>query len=509
MYGVRSWGRRWMITDQSKNSNMTHLLLDGGKLSVPYDDEKAFLTKLASDISRGIKNYIVELRTPVYKFNADIDVFEETPKKYEDIKAWICEILSVLREFYQDWSESKCSKGAENEHHKYLLNDTIKVDKLTVIVCTTDVKLNTQKYGKTYSKVGIHLIFPWLKVDTDSALKLRAGFIQHFYKKYGPRPVGTNEWEDVFDHTVYTQNGLRMVGCSKIDRCNKCKPPFKFTPGKVNKCPINKCNGWGKIDVGRIYKITDVISGDGTDNKDALIELQNDELLATRTTSIRLLSEKEPHPQDIPGWYNLDDIIKLTNSNQLTLKTLIPTRTNISTLGVKQLNLDTNQSKARIKSEDNRRDMIEKWFRDDTYLDWYLIPDVYRDISIDDVILNIPCVGDRYYTIRTTARYCQNIEREHSSNGIYFILNRKGLYQKCFCRCNTIEGRVSGKKCAEYHSPRIQIPDKLLSMLFPYSDEIKASMNTFLLEGGRKYIGMTEKDKIMDRLRQFNKPKKH
>ena len=30
-------------------------------------------------------------------------------------------------------------------------------------------------------------------------------------------------WEDIIDETVYKQNGLRMLGSSKIEKCGFCK----------------------------------------------------------------------------------------------------------------------------------------------------------------------------------------------------------------------------------------------------------------------------------------------
>jgi hypothetical protein len=515
--GVRSWGRKWMITKTSNTTKeMTHLLLDGGKLHVPPKDEKLFLRKLAADNMRGIKNYIVELRTPIYKFHADLDVFEDKIKPYSEIRDWIREMLLVLREFYKDWKRSSIP-----------LTDEVNVDFLTTLVCTTEPKVGAQKYGKTYSKVGVHIVLPWLKVDTETALKLRSAFIQRFYEEHGPRPEDQNEWEDVFDHTVYTQNGLRMVGCSKIERCNTCKPPFKFVKGKPLKCPEGKCNGWGKIDVGRVYKITDVLGGDGSERKDVLQELLSDDLLSTHITSIRLLKEKKPHPFTLPDWYNPDELEKKLAESQknkstqskIRLAPLTPSRTALTTLEKEQLDIDTPPSKplnvggededtlkpqrARMNAEDNRRQIIEDWFRDPDYLEWYLVPEIYRNISIDDVILSIPTIGERYYIINTSSRYCQNLQREHNSNGIYFVLNRTGLYQKCFCRCNTTEGRVSGKRCVDYHSPGVRVPNKILTLLFPYSDEIKSASKEFFGNDAGRYIGMSTHDKVRSRLRKF------
>lgn len=509
MNGVRNWGRKWMITKTLNTTNeMTHLMLDGGKLSIPPDEEELFIKKLAADNIKKVKNYIVELRTPIYKFLVDIDVFEESPKPYKEIREWIRIVLSVMREFYINYEKTTFS-----------LCKT-KVDLLTTVVCTTEPKMGAQKYGKTYSKVGVHIIFPWLRVNTDIALKLRSAFIQYFYNNVKDRLEGQNEWEDVFDHTVYTQNGLRMVGCAKIDRCSVCKPPFKFVKGKPLVCPNGECNGVGKVDVGRVYKITDVLSGSGKERLDVLDELQHDEILAMKITSIRMLTETDPEPIVLPDWYD-EKVLEKAKSKGVDNRTRSVTvpRTTITSLDKQQLELDTGYDtgddteilqRARINSSDSRRETIEAWFRDEEYIEWFLIPDVYRNAIIEDVLLIIPSGSPRYYVIRTNSRYCQNIEREHTSNGIYFVLNLTGLYQKCYCRCNTTEGRLSGLRCMDYHSKGVRVPDRLKEVLFPYTDELKVSSQMFFKEGAGQFLGMSMEDKIRSRLRQttFKKPKK-
>ena len=60
--------------------------------------------------------------------------------------------------------------------------------------------------------------------------------------------------------------------------------------------------------------------------------------------------------------------------------------------------------------------------------------------------------GTLSYTLTTNSRYCMNLERSHSSNRVYFVANKNGVFQRCFCRCETSEGRKFGK-CSELNYP--------------------------------------------------------
>ena len=59
-----------------------------------------------------------------------------------------------------------------------------------------------------------------------------------------------------------------------------------------------------------------------------------------------------------------------------------------------------------------------------------------------------------------------NVARDHHSNTIYFTLTEYGICQKCFCRCDSTEGRKFGL-CRDYHSNMVALTAKLKSTLFP------------------------------------------
>lgn len=63
--------------------------------------------------------------------------------------------------------------------------------------------------------------------------------------------------------------------------------------------------------------------------------------------------------------------------------------------------------------------------------------------------------------VRTNCKRCLNkINGEHRSNHVYFVINEKGITQKCFCRCETLEGRKKGC-CRDFSTKVGELSDVL------------------------------------------------
>lgn len=67
--------------------------------------------------------------------------------------------------------------------------------------------------------------------------------------------------------------------------------------------------------------------------------------------------------------------------------------------------------------------------------------------------------------LRSTARYCFNLGRAHRTNNVYFMLTRRGVCQRCYCRCETAEGRKYGM-CKDFSSEVWPVPDEVVSAFF-------------------------------------------
>lgn len=72
------------------------------------------------------------------------------------------------------------------------------------------------------------------------------------------------------------------------------------------------------------------------------------------------------------------------------------------------------------------------------------------------------------YAIQTTSRYCENLGREHSSNHVWFLVNKKSgsICQKCFCTCETTKGRKY-KMCKDFSGREHLLPKTIMYMLYP------------------------------------------
>lgn len=71
------------------------------------------------------------------------------------------------------------------------------------------------------------------------------------------------------------------------------------------------------------------------------------------------------------------------------------------------------------------------------------------------------------FLLRSTARYCYNLNppRGHHNNNVYFVLTRQGISQRCYCRCETIEGRC-GVTCRDFESESWKVPQAAIDAFF-------------------------------------------
>ena len=70
-----------------------------------------------------------------------------------------------------------------------------------------------------------------------------------------------------------------------------------------------------------------------------------------------------------------------------------------------------------------------------------------------------------FFSFRSTARYCFNLGRAHRTNTVYFVLTRRGVSQRCFCRCDTTEGRRFGL-CEDFVSQTWPVPEEVTRAFF-------------------------------------------
>lgn len=76
------------------------------------------------------------------------------------------------------------------------------------------------------------------------------------------------------------------------------------------------------------------------------------------------------------------------------------------------------------------------------------------------------------YAVQTNSKYCENLGREHSSNHVWFLVRNDGTVgQKCFCTCETTQGRKYKKgkytMCKDFIGQRHILPTNVVHLLYP------------------------------------------
>jgi len=451
--GIKMWGPKYDYKDLK--AEQTHYLLDGGSLHVPIGKNVEFCALLAQDMDHGIVNYVIETRTPIFRLFIDLDIFEKVEFTVEQLLPWMKQMQKVVQECFPE------IRGTNKEH-----NETY--DSYSVLICTAPPKENVEKNGDLWCKTGVHLVWPCILVDAEQAKSLRQALVQWFEATFGKRGKH-NIWEDVFDGAVYNSNGLRMIGSGKLENCPTCKGK----PSKTMTCDTGTCDGSGKYDTNRVYRVEHVVDGDGNLEESLLARIKFTTKSEVCTTSIRVATKKAAFWKT-PKWYRADFFYDEKESHKERFnpsaasrkhKKDILSRMPENIAAAKLLGIGARFPK--LRADDEKVMAIQKWIKNGNLSEGYVIPGIYRNTRVSDVTKKMGDKGNYYYLARTDSQFCMNKAGEHNSNSIYFLINERGLYQKCFCQCETNEGRTSGKKCKDYHSAVYFMPSSVKKWLYP------------------------------------------
>ena len=285
------------------------------------------------------------------------------------------------------------------------INDTIKLyynEYYKCIVTTADYK-KVNKNNKINLKKGFHIHWPNIIVNKEIALKIRQSCIIKLKTIYGN--IFLNSFNDIVDESVFKSSGLRLTGSRKGQYISEEK---KF------------------IDEGRPYTILRVLINNEKNN-DEFEFLNKNTLELVKQTSIINYND-----------YKITDIINKLPEPEPEPET--ESETDI-----------TNDSWNRLSKDSLEYNEIIRFFKN--YVRDYSVDDIKRIFYLNDV-----------YIIWSKSKYCLNIERNHKSCGIYFKLNKNGICQKCFCKCDTMDGRKYGY-CRDFSSTLVPCTPHLIKLL--------------------------------------------
>jgi len=198
----KSWCRRQGFYN---NSNLSHVLMDGGKLSVPFDKLNEFYEEYVRAVNADEKIYVVEQKTETFNFFVDMDYKDEEEIPFDRLKEIvriICDRVSFL--------------GGKN-----------------AIVSVAEPR----PVGGLI-KHGIHINWQDFVVDCGSAMALHSHIVSALSLMFP-----TKSWKDIIDTSVYG-NGKRNV------RGSGFRMPWSHKRDKHEPCEgrgCESCNNIGRV----------------------------------------------------------------------------------------------------------------------------------------------------------------------------------------------------------------------------------------------------------------------
>ena len=406
--------------------DITHVFLDGGKVHIGEDSYDEFVKAYSIDTANTLTdpedpkywNYICEVHTPIFNYYVDIDILNNEMLTYDKIEDIVTKVQYVVYSFVKKTHDAK---------------------KARVIVASSE---SYEKKGKI--KTGIHLVWPHIHLETCDALFLREAIIQYFNAEVGKRPSDLNPWEDVFDEAVYRNSGgLRMIGSYKTEKCKECK-------GKSRRDSCVHCN-YGKIHIQRNYVPLLAMNGKGRILKKETSKIKRPENTeyVIRKTSIRTAENSNVDlVKPYPKWFKF---------NEMTFKQICKSggKAKKRSSVFKGIRQEGKIKGDQVSLDDTSVKSLIRCIAEITGVKEYERM-LIRKISVNS--------SGSITTIITDSHYCMNLNREHNGEHIYFQIKHRTLYQRCFCACDTTEGRSEGK-CKYYNKKVKVVPTKIIKLL--------------------------------------------
>jgi len=260
----------------------THTSLAGGNYCIPYEFAHEFILRMVYGLSRLERYYFVEKRgagnnARTFKMHIDLDMVQPDTQPADQLYVLraVRVIQMTIARFYAD---SVCK--SEDQLRAYVLTAPPKVQKNALSGGSAQRVTKVQKGGalelddfqalkrsrsddaagapeSLIMSYGTHVYFPSLVVTQTQALQIREASIHNLQRLCGARTSPMNAWVDVFDLSIYTENGLRMYGSDKWER--KCSACAGGTGGRNQSC--HTCHGRNGHGSGRLYTPKFVLNG--------------------------------------------------------------------------------------------------------------------------------------------------------------------------------------------------------------------------------------------------------
>ena len=399
----------------------THLILIGGKWTIPHAHIKTFYKFLAQDWIEGRHNYVVEMHGDVFPFIIDFDAeTEEMCEVGDHIWLDVVHQLQVhMREFFPALSPYK----------------------RRVIVMRAPSKVRQRDSGVQTMKTGRHVIYPNVYVTREIALGIRRLLLDRLVLAHLPQLCEVKK-EDFIDECIYERNGIRVPYSSKGEVCRDCaasrnrrnreereKNPETHRKKFYRFPDCAKCLGEGFTHEGRPYTPQWVIDGDC---KSLLVDQQRLKVDPYETLcEVSLIGDF--HPSPVAG------IVSVS----------APTLTPAPGKGKKGYSYHA-RSTGKWKVVSPSSDKVK-------FIEQFVAAN-FKKAEIR--VVKVSPDGDAYM-VPSHERMCPRIGAEHNSNTQFYIIRREGVEQRCY-----------DPDCRTYRSPTKPLPHAGVDLLFPERDHL-------------------------------------
>jgi len=441
-----------------KGDRCTHVLMDGGRLLIPPELIGRFYAEYAKSLYNREAMYFCEQKYPneVYRCLMDIDMLTSKPIEMDEVVAIVKVIQTIISRMYPKLPPARCR----------------------VAICMTkDVE-----YRGNFIKNGIHLIWPEIYINNIIGHSFRIMAIRALEETFGETsPQRPETWDKIIDAEPYGQkrgnsgSGLRMIGSRKTALCPDCL-------GTTRRAVCSTCRQKGKVDLQRVYEPVLVLDGKGihlVQETQLLIQniVERVKQLHIRTQFLQVplfpIIDRQEHDDDEAA--NLDIMAGeeqeeeekpyFTEDIDMKKSTCCTTKDKKETVARRKYDEDEEGKSEQQESlkltlvKDVRAEKLANFIKKH----FPMKPDI-TDVSIAD--------NQCMYLAHSTSKFCQNLKKHHNGNGthhsnsVWFLVTRKGVQQKCFCRCPAVEDRIFGL-CSLYASEPVPLPPSLHKLLFP------------------------------------------
>lgn len=363
----RSWCKKQGFCN---GSNLSHVLMDGGVLSVPFDRLNEFYTVYIESVKKGEKIYVVEQKTEKFNFFVDLDYKSKDQLAFETVEEFCTTICDRVSTFS---------------------------DKPALVSVAEPKKCGD------LTKYGVHINWHGFVVDHGSAMALHSHIVSALNILFP-----TDDWNEIVDTSVYG-------GGKKNAKGSGFRMPWSHKRAKHDACGGAGCSG--------------CVNGRVTQGCYKPILLYNGKL--------ERIHEREPSV----------DIMHMA-----TLRTEATDYAVIEGSVREEGSFTIQETKNTLKDPETEA-ALEKHIQ--KYLEGQGTAEITKIY-----------VHDNIYLVSSTSKYCENIKRKHASNHVWFLVDGDSIKQKCFCRCETLRGRVNGF-CKDFSGRAVRLPEKVYKALYP------------------------------------------